>query len=526
MHPTAKTNHTLAVITLFLWTFGIRAALLGQAPFADEGHYAAASYFQFLGYTKGIFAEDSIIPKYGTIELYSLLFSWVNFLPVNSYLSLRVVDGAIASLAAVMLFNYLETASKQTLPAFLAAFLLTTAINHPLFIEAGARNPIPAATLLLFSALHYIEQDRMKNELLPAILLGSAVLLREQFIAVAAIVTLYILHQYGARKAAVFSLYAIAFSIAAFISFSLLKGGITGVAANIEGYRGTANLAPSNNLDLSGRIALAWHQAAAISTAIAFILPVVLLGILAPLLAPPFRKRQALAPYLLGAGLSLATLVEVLIKKPYPYHLAQLLIGLGIFACYGFQLLITWLNKMRERWPRAAWLGGSTIALVHILLFSDFIQVMRHGVGWSMHFAPVMIYNDWNSPAVKDSYYLSIASIVKKESTTGDTILSSSYNIFPLTNLQPPARKNASLGIFRLLVGPSAANYAIADLITNSRPTVFIEEGGELQRLRQIDDPIDTAIAKVYHPATTTIGPGLFPYRKFTARIHVLATQN
>ncbi|MBT9494942.1 MAG: hypothetical protein IV107_21900 [Paucibacter sp.] len=520
MHPTAKTNHTLAVITLFLWTFGIRAALLGQAPFADEGHYAAASYFQFLGYTKGIFAEDSIIPNFGIIEIYSLLFSWVYFLPVNGYISFRIIDATIAGLTTIVIFNYLHIVSRQKLASCLAALLLATAINHPLFIEAGARNPIPAATCLLFCSLYLLERHRGEKLLPAALCLALAVLVREPFVAIAGVVVLHVFHQYKLRSAVLFALYGLAGCLAGFLIVGLLRGGIAGISTSFLSYT-QFNLDPSNNLDFKSRLELAAHQAADMSTALAFCLPVVLLGLLAPLLSQKMRTPRAMAPYWLGIGIALASLLEAAIKKPYPYHLAQFLIGLGIFACYGFQLLINWLKKIQDHWPRAVWLGGTSVVLVHILLLGDFIQVMRHGLGWSMHFAPVMIFNDWNSPVAKDSYFLSVASIVKNHSNQDETILSSFYNVFPLTSRLPPSRASASLAVFRRQQAQEDANRLIAQIINERRPAVFIEEVGELQRLRPANDPIELAVAASYTSAIN-VGPGLFPYRKFSARVHVL----
>lgn len=521
MHPTAKTDHTLAVITLFLWTLGIRAALLGQAPFADEGHYAAASYFQFLGYTKGIFAEDSIIPNFGIIEIYSLLFSWVYFLPVNGYISFRIIDATIAGLTTIVIFNYLHIVSRQKLASCLAALLLATAINHPLFIEAGARNPIPAATCLLFCSLYLLERHRGEKLLPAALCLALAVLVREPFVAIAGVVVLHVFHQYKLRSAVLFALYGLAGCLAAFFLVGLLKGGLSGVSTNFLSYFQMTNLDASSNLDFKARLALAANQAAEMLTALGFCVPIVLLGMLAPLLTPALRKPRTMAHYWLGIGIALASLLEAAIKKPYPYHLAQVLIGLGIFACYGFQILVAWLKTIRQVSPATALLCVTVVFVGHGILARDYAWVMRQAAAWTVHFSPVMIFNDWNSPVVKDSYFLSIASIVKNSSSQDQTILSHSYNVFPLTHRLPPSRASASLSVFRRLQKQESGDLSIARIINERRPAVFIEEAGEWLGQRPANNPIENALAANY-PSAVDVGPGLFPYRKFSARIHVL----
>ncbi|WP_310389533.1 hypothetical protein [Roseateles sp.] len=522
MHQLAKTNHTLAVAVLFLWTLGIRAALLGQAPFADEGHYAAASYFQFLGYTQGVFAENSIIPNFGIIEIYSLLFSWVYLLPINGYISLRVIDAVIAGLTTIMMFKYLYIVSRQQLAACLAALLLATAINHPLFIEAGARNPIPAATCLLFCSLYLLERQRGKKLLPAALCLAGAVLVREPFVAIAGVVVLHVFHQYKLRSAVLFSLYGLAGCLAGFLLVGLLKGGLAGISTNFLSYFQFTQLDASVNLDFRARLALAASQAAEMSTALGFCLPIVLLGLLAPLLTPALRTPRALAPYWLGIGIALASLLEAAIKKPYPYHLAQFLIGLGIFACYGFQILIAWIRAIRQSSPAAALLCVTAVFVGHGLLATDYARVLRYAAAWTIHFAPVMIFNDWNSPVVKDSYFLSVASIVKNNSRQDDVILSTFYNVYPLTHRLPPNRDIASVAVFQRQQASESANRSIIQIINEQQPAVFIQEVSELQRLRPATGPVEIAVAANYSSAVD-VGPGLFPYRKFSAKVHLHA---
>ena len=91
--------------------------MIGSAPCADEGHYAAAAYFHYLGYTKGQFSPHSFIPTFGGLELYPLLASWIFFIPVEPYFLLRVADALYAAFSGVMLYKYLYLATGQNLPS-------------------------------------------------------------------------------------------------------------------------------------------------------------------------------------------------------------------------------------------------------------------------------------------------------------------------------------------------------------------------------------------------------------------------
>ena len=196
-----KFSSSYAIGSLFMLAIAIRVVLIGSAPYADEGHYAAAAYFQYLGYTKGQFAPHSFIPSFGGLELYPLLASWIYFIPAEPYFLLRVADALYAAFSGVMLYKYLYLATGQNLPSYLAAVLTIIAVNHPEFIEAGARNPIQLATLLIYCSLYLLERDQGKKIFLPGICLAAAVLIREPFVMLAGMVVLLVWSQVGLRKA-------------------------------------------------------------------------------------------------------------------------------------------------------------------------------------------------------------------------------------------------------------------------------------------------------------------------------------
>lgn len=521
----ATYSRSYAIGSLFLLVIAIRVALIGSAPYADEGHYAAAAYFQYLGYTKGQFAPDSFIPPFGGLELYPLLASWIYFIPAEPYFLLRVADALYAAFSGVMLYKYLHLATGQNLPSYLAAVLTIVAVNHPEFIEAGARNPIQLATLLIYCSLYLLERDQGRRIFLPAICLAAAVLIREPFVMFAGIVVLLVWFQIGMRKAIGFFLVATIFATLVIFSVAILKGGIaSGVATMFDAYAHSPVTNSDFNLTLSERVQRLLGHVTIVQTVLAFCMPVFIVGIFSPLLAPSFRNKKTLRLYIIGVGLFLAPLIEILSKKPYPYHLAQMFIGFGIFASFGFAVFFESTRRILPYWPVTSWCLLVFLPFGHIFLAQDYFRTMRHAAGWSLHFAPVMVLGNWSSPVVNDSYYLKIAAIVRRYSMPGSAILSTSYNVYPLTGTVPVTRKTASLFEYQFTTKDINMDEEVARLIRDRHPVVFVEDQAPSLQVGERIDPIGVQIASEFGKSID-VGPGLSPYRLFAAKVHVNNSQ-
>lgn len=519
----AKAFHRGAFNTasLFILVLLIRASLIGSAPHADEGHYAAASYFQYLGYTTGLFTNGTVIPAFGGLELYSLMVSWVYAIPMEPYFLLRCIDGLFAACAGVMIYKYLCLVIDPKLPAYIATVLVIVATNHPDFIEAGARNPVPIATLSLFGALYLLELGRGKNLLWPACCLAAAVLFREYFLVLAGVVVLHAWQQHGFRTAAKLCGIAAVFGTLVILLVLALKGGIDAMGAMYDAYAAYTN--PNFNLTLYERFERAIGQGSRIFHLLPFCMPVLLLGVCAPLFEPLLRTRKAISYYVLGLGLTLAPLAEILLKKPYPYHLAQMFLGASIFACYGFYTILLIARKSREYRPTASRLLVGVVLLGHVYWAQDYARTMRYAVGWSIHFAPVMVFGDWSSPIVEEAYYLQIASIVRQYSKPGDTVLSTSYNVYPLTGRVPLSRQSASLAVYQGLARGRNVDEEVVSLVRERRPMVFVEEKSVSRPKAGEQNVIGEKVAE-YYQETIYVGPGLAPYRQFAATVLVVPT--
>lgn len=278
------------------------------------------------------------------------------------------------------------------------------------------------------------------------------------------------------------------------------------------------------NLTLSDRIERLWGHATRVRTLLAFCMPVFILGIFSPLFASSFRNKKSLRLYFIGVGLVLAPLVEILSKKPYSYHLAQMFIGSGIFACYGFTLFFQSIRKIRPFWPVTTWCLIALLLLGHLFPAQDYILTMRRAAGWSLHFAPVMVLGDWASPVVNDSYYLKTADVVLRYSKPGSEILSSSYNVYPLTGRVPLTRRTASLFEYQLTTKGIDIDEEVVRLIRDRHPAVFVDERAFTMQQGHRTDPIGVQVTSEYEKSID-VGPGLSPYRLFTAKVHVKSSQ-
>ena len=334
-------------------------------------------------------------------------------------------------------------------------------------------------------------------------------------------VVLYVWQQHGLQTTARFCCLAAVFCALAILLVAALKGGVSGGFALYNAYSHTAATNADFNLSLLERVERAIGQGKRILALLPFYMPLLLLGLCAPWFEAALRTKKALALYILGIGMTFAPLVEVLVKRPYSYHLGQMFIGTGIFVSYGFYALFQLIRNLRRPRPIISWLVAGFVALGQVFLAQDYIRTMRYAAGWSLHFAPVTVLGDWSSPAVNDSYYLRMASFVRQYSKPGDTILSTSGNVFPLTGRVPPGRDSAALSDYLLTGrGVSQSDAEIANLIRAWKPAIFVQEHNGLLPIRKRIDAIESQVADLYG-MSIDVGPGLSPYRQFFATVHV-----
>lgn len=514
-----------ASLTIFGLVLLIRAAHIGLAPHHDEGAYASQAYFHYLGYTTGLFTVNSLIPPSagftGPLELYALLRSWVFSIPAEPLFLLRLIDGIVAAFGGMMMYKYLSLSTGHRLAAFLAAVLVVIGLNHPEFIEAGSRNPIPLATLLLFSSLYLLERDKGASLVLPACCAAMSVLVREPFVPFAVTVAAYVWCRYGFRAAAKFCGIAAAAGAVVFATVAALKGGVGAVGPMIHSYTSTHSANPEVNLNLSGRAVRAINITGHVALLLSFAMPALVAGLCAPVFDRSLRNRAALSIYALGLALTLAPWAEILLKLPYSYHLAQMLIGSSILIAYGFVLICHMVAKAGRATSLGGWSIVAVIALFHLWLLQDYARTMRYTAGWSLYFAPVMVFGDWESSVVNDAYYLKISSLIRQHSRSGDRILSTCSPVYPLARRIPVTRETSDLNYFLARGRDGRSIDELADLFRTHRPPVFVEE--HLRGIPQLTRELKAIRGKLedLYPLQIDVGPGLSPYRSFSATVHI-----
>jgi uncharacterized membrane protein len=317
-------------------------------------------------------------------------------------------------------------------------------------------------------------------------------------------------------------------TFSAFVIFiiAMLKGGIKGITAIYSGYSNTAQIVSNSewNYSLMMRILRIIENGKTTISSIQFVMPALILGLLAPAFDRSLQNKRTLTTYAFGLILILAPSFEILLKRSYSYHIAQMLIGASIFVTYGLIGLFNLIKTARRKSHTRGYILVLFIIASHALLLKNYMQTMRYSLGWTMHFSPTTIFGDWSSPVVKDSYFLRIASLVRLHSQPDDRILSTSKSIYALAGRMPLSLPMADLGHYLLRRQSGDASEKIVELIHKHRPAVYIadstiEHMSQAPKLAEQLDSIKKQITDIYE-SPITVGPGLVPYRQFSADVY------
>ncbi|MGH9891099.1 MAG: hypothetical protein ACREA0_03780, partial [bacterium] len=95
-----------------LVTLVLRLALIGQAPFTDEGIYVAGSYLVARHLREG--GGDTVLPLFGGngqvlyagLSLYPNLLFFLNYIPGPPFFYWRMVDAVLATVASMAYFRF------------------------------------------------------------------------------------------------------------------------------------------------------------------------------------------------------------------------------------------------------------------------------------------------------------------------------------------------------------------------------------------------------------------------------------
>ncbi len=412
-----------APLGLFLGTLLLRLPLVGGPPFTDDGTYVCSAALS-LDSSQGM----QILP----VHAYPSLLASVAAHSSTPFLPFRVADAFVAAGASVMLFLFLSRWAHAA-AAFVAAASWSLADNLPLFAEAGFKNSITAATVVYLAALWFLTYRTAWAPFWAGLLIPAAVILREPFLPIV-IVSLYLAFALHGMRGLLLHIGGLAVGGSVLLGWTWLYRGSPGVV--LERYRDLAMV--YEEMVRLGRDVRAerWTSLKQSARATMWLAPTALLG-LGWLIAPGRDQRVAKG---LAVLLFLPPLPEILGKLCVPYHWAQLLLGVAFLGAMGLNWLSSVMRSVGNRWVTIvtycalAWLIGE-------LDGRSVYQAYRDGLRLSREFAPVMVWGDWNHPAVARSAYLEQAKYIRDNTSPDDrVVVSGAYEVlYPLSGRLPPS---------------------------------------------------------------------------------------
>jgi hypothetical protein len=511
---------TLSILLIVALVLGLRLPLMADQPYTDEGIYAAAGYFDHLVWSGALQGAGWLQPREGHLGLYPLLTSWVHALPLQPFVALRLIDAGVAVGAALAFQRLLLAASGDRQGALVGAAFVVLAMNHALFINAGFKNSIMPALWLLALGLRWLVEagDRGDNGGAhsravagAAALMALAILLREFFLPFGAVLALYVAGRFGLRALVIFCACGIA-----------VGAGVLGLELGLRGSGGALGLLQAYTA-FSGAIepaaqrhALAIDNALATARLLAPLLPLALIALAAPWLVRDRGIRGRTALIALGFGFTLCPLLEVLYKSAFPYHFSQFAIGLALLLALAWRPAIEALAALIGKPQAATSVAALLLALTGVALVPVYGRELSWQFARAATFAPVMLAQNWASPAAEQALYLRAARVVR-EAPAGATLMTEGFaaGLFPLTGRMPAA---VGMGdISRIATrGDPAQRAAERERLLREPPGVFvvIKRGSADRPTLALSAELATRYAQQRMQP-----PGLPPYRGWSSEI-------
>ncbi len=428
----------VAPLAIFLGTLFLRMLCVAGPPFTDEGYYALNAKLVWRG--AGTFPM-------APINLYPPLVRWVGMPNATPLLYLRMADAVVAAGAAVMLFLFLSRWVESGI-AFVMASGWSITANLPMFVEAGFKNSIMAATLVYLGALWFLSSRSRSGPLWAGLLIPLAVFLREAFLPTV-IVSLYLAAALHGRRGIMLHFAGLVVAGCAILLWIYL---FRGPPSEVIGYFvNDFAMIYVNGLELRmDAVKERWRSLPVAFKATMCLMPPALLGV-----GWLFSRRQG-ERVVKGLALLLfqPPLWENLTKYCTPYHWSQLLLAVAFLGAMGLNWLIT-LGLSPNRWLTVsilavvAWLAGE-------LDSRSIYRAYREGYRLSREFAPVMLWGHWDHPSVERSFYLEVAKYIRDKTTPEDRIVVSGFAhvLFPLSDRLPPSASSFDLSIMSAMRFP------------------------------------------------------------------------
>ena len=387
----------VAPLAIFFGTLFLRLLCVAGPPFSDEGVYALNAEMVWRG--------ARTFPG-APINFYPPLVRWVGMPSATPFLYLRMADGVVAAGAAVMLFLFLSRWAESWIAFAMASGWSITA-NLPMFVEAGFKNSIMAATLVYLGALWFLSTRSKSGPFWAGLLIPLAVLLREPFLPIV-IVSLYLAAAFHGRRGIMLHFAGLVVAGCAILLWIyLFRGPLTEVIGylTVDLPMVYAHFPEMGMYPATER----WRSLPVALRATMCLMPPAFLGV-SWLLSRRQGERAAKAFVLL---LFMPPLCENLTKYCTPYHWAQLLLPIAILGTMGLHWLFT-LDLAQNRWLMisimavVAWLVGE-------LDGGGIFNAYYAGYRLSREFGQLMVLGHWDHASVERSLYLELAKYIRGE---------------------------------------------------------------------------------------------------------------
>lgn len=504
-------RHIPALGIPIVCTLGIRLAIIGAAPFTDDGSHVANAY-HFWNHDPS--SPPVVFIPY--INLYTRALCWLTPLADPAFVLFRLADALLATgCTAVLYLLMLRFAAAPW--ACLATTLWALTFNHPLFIQAGMKNAFAPGFLLILVALLLLSGSLSRGRLAFAgVLLGLACMVREplvMFCIPAGVLTMW---RGSFRQSLILGLICvgtIAVGVGVIGAFDRVAPW-TAWTALLRNYRSAGAmydvLAQVGEGDIRTQVR---EQTRSALRVVMWAVPFWMIGTL--LACVRFRREVSLRPLLVAALLLVAVpLPEFVLKVGFAYHLSAMFIGLSLLCAAGFAAIRQRVSTVLAAACVLAGLllpapgGGRSIAG-----WWDGLAYARH---ISRYWSPVMVRGDWSDPSTDESFYLAVASRIRKHSRPGETLMVSGYYtaLYPLARRSPadPALSDVSVGLFS-----RGLQWSDADRrrLSAGAPDVFVETN----RFPAVDLRACFERFSEQYEEIALVGTGRSSYGQFAARI-------
>ncbi|MDC6484632.1 hypothetical protein PQZ09_01695 [Methylophilaceae bacterium] len=459
-HPTF-----IAVVIALLTTGFLRLQVIGYPPASDSGIYTFVSQWIYNAISQDIAIKDS------KLFLYQFMTAWVYGFEVNQIILLRIIDGAIAIVASIVLIKVILKESGSKLFTIILIIPLLIVMHDLSYVIYGFRNSIWAAYLPLFTAL-LVSQKLSKRDNLSFYIIGAlislGVLLREPFLPFFLLSLIAIFIGYG-RRASLKYLIGSAILVFVVLGFILmfrewdLKNLIDRYIFHVAAYQDYKEMGLTLKSGALHLIQTGW-----------FVCIIALVSVFYFIRLKIIRKKSvAMNRFYFWILVALIPLLEPIFKLGFHYHYSNCLIGLAGLSAMGWKYLSL---QESNRIKKISILVFGLMSLFIILPTVNSKVINKNSIVSPLD-AIIVASNSESfrhSQAIESSQYLTLAakiySLSKEDSTL--VVTGGMQVLYPLTELLPPTYELSWLRY--LYVKVNFDENRLIKIIEKYRPTLIV----------------------------------------------------